>query len=66
MSDFDYDDQDDLMSLDDLDDEENSDYFSGSDDWGDSYDDMDSEAWDREYRGDDVLEELEDDPWALS
>jgi len=66
MSDFDDDDQDDFMSLDDLDNEENSGFYSGSDDWGDSYDDMDAEAWDREYRGDDGSEELEDDPWALS
>lgn len=64
MSDFE--DQDDYMSLDDLDREEESNYATTtSDDWGDSYDDMDSEAWDREYRGDDE-EELEDDPWALS
>lgn len=65
MSDFDFDDQDDLMSLEDLDQEEDSDYFLKNEDWGDSFDDMDSEAWDKEYRGDD-LEELEDDPWALS
>lgn len=63
MSDFD--DQDDFMSLDDLDTEEETGYETGNDDWGDSLDDMDSEAWDREYRGDDS-EELEDDPWALS
>lgn len=65
MSDFDYEDQDEFLSLDDLDHEENSEFSSGNDDWGDSYDDMDSEAWDKEYRGDE-MEELEDDPWALS
>jgi len=61
MSDFD--DQDGFMSLDDLDNEEQSAAGVGSDDWGDSFDDMDSEAWDNEYHAED--EELEDDPWAL-
>lgn len=61
----DFDDQDDDMSLEDLDNEEESGFSVGNDDWGDSFDDMDAEAWDKEYRGDD-LEELEDDPWALS
>jgi hypothetical protein len=63
MSDFD--EQDGFMSLDDLEDEEDSDLSEENDDWGDSFDDMDAEAWDKEYRGDDS-EELEDDPWALS
>jgi len=63
MSDFE--EQDDYMSLEDLDNEEESGYSVPTDDWGDSLDDMDAEAWDKEYRGDD-LEELEDDPWALS
>lgn len=61
----DSDDQDNYMSLEDLDNEEESGLEVASDDWGDSFDDMDSEAWDKEYRGDDS-EELEDDPWALS
>ena len=63
MSDFE--EQDDYMSLEDLDNEEESGYSVPTDDWGDSLDDMDAEAWDKEYRGDDS-EELEDDPWALS
>ncbi len=64
MSDFE--DQDDDMSLEDLDESVDSGSTSVvSDDWGDSYDDMDAESWDKEYRGDDG-EELEDDPWALS
>lgn len=63
MSDFA--DQDDYMSLEDLDSEEESELSLVNDDWSDSLDDMDSEAWDKEYRGEDG-EELEDDPWALS
>ena len=65
MSNFEEQDQDSYMSLEDLDNQEDSEISVVSDDWGDSMDDMDSEAWDKEYRGDDS-EELEDDPWALS
>ncbi len=61
----DYDDHDDNLSFEDLEDEEREITSSEDEDWGDSMDDMDSEAWDRKYRGDDE-EELEDDPWALS
>lgn len=64
MSDFE--DQDDDMSLEDLDESVDTGLTSAAgDDWGDSYDDMDSESWDKEYRGDEG-EELENDPWALS
>ena len=71
MSDWDdLDDEDDekTISLDDLEDLENGKEQDGEpsfdqDDWGDSYDDLDSEAWERQYRQDD--EELEVDPWDL-
>jgi len=34
------------------------------DDWGDSYNDLDSEAWERHY-GQDDEEEITKDPWDL-
>lgn len=58
-------DQDEMLSFEDLDNEETDFSHNNDGDWGDSLDDMDAEAWDREYRGNDS-EELEDDPWALS
>lgn len=63
MSDFE--DRDEFMSLEDLDEESDTGLGPDKEDWGDSFDDMDAEAWDKEYRGNDD-EELEDDPWALS
>ena len=51
-----------IISLDDLEpDEKKGDDQS---DWGDEYDDMDSESWDRQYG--DEEEELEGDPWDLN
>lgn len=57
------------ISLDDLEDiehekEHRDDPFYNEDDWGNSYDDLDSEAWDRQYRKDDN-DEVEPDPWDL-
>ncbi len=70
MSDWDSpeDEDDKTISLDDLESMESSqegDEHSlyDEDDWGDSYDDLDSEAWERQYNHDE--EELERDPWEL-
>lgn len=57
------------ISLDDLEEiehekEHRDDPFYNEDDWGNSYDDLDSEAWDRQYRKDDN-DEVEPDPWDL-
>ena len=57
------------ISLDDLEDiepekEHRDDPLYNEDDWGNSYDDLDSEAWDRQYRKDDN-DEVEPDPWDL-
>lgn len=57
------------ISLDDLEDiehekEHRDDPLYNEDDWGKSYDDLDSEAWDRQYRKDDN-DEVEPDPWDL-
>ena len=57
------------ISLDDLEDiehekEHRDDPLYNEDDWGSSYDDLDSEAWDRQYRKDDN-DEVEPDPWDL-
>ncbi len=55
-------DDDRMVSLDDLEpDEEGTDDHS---DWGDEFDDMDSESWDKQYGDED--EELEGDPWDLN
>ena len=64
------DDEDDkTISLDDLENLEHSkehegDPFYDEDNWGESYDDMDSEAWERQYGIDDD-EEVDTDPWEL-
>ena len=62
------DDEDKVISLDDLESMENKqehqiDSNVDEDDWGDSYDDLDSESWERQYRQDE--EEVERDPWEL-
>ena len=59
--------EDKTISLDDLEDMENGkekehEPSFDQDDWGDSYDDLDSEAWERQYRQDD---DVEVDPWDL-
>lgn len=62
FDDTDEDFDDGMMSLDDLEpDEEGGEDHS---DWGDELDDMDSESWDKEYG--DSEEELEGDPWDLN
>jgi len=67
---FDDEDEDDkTISLDDLESLENDrerqdDPFYDEDDWGDSFDDLDSEAWERQYRQNDD-DEIEPDPWDL-
>lgn len=71
MSDWDVsqddDDEDDsIISLEDLENLENekmNDSPVDEDDWGDSYDDLDSEAWERQYRPEE--DEVEKDPWEL-
>ena len=68
MSDSDEDD-DKTISLDDLEDmehdrEHRDDPFYDEDDWGESYDDLDSEAWERQYRQTDD-DDVEPDPWDL-
>ncbi len=65
---YDDDDEDRTISLDDLESMENEqanqvDSNVDEDDWGDAYDDLDSEAWERQYRQED--EEVERDPWEL-
>ena len=62
------DDEDKTISLDDLESMEKEqanqvDSNVDEEDWGDSYDDLDSEAWERQYRQED--EEVERDPWEL-
>lgn len=70
MSDWKEDEDDErTISLDDLEEiehekEHRDDPFYNEDDWGNSYDDLDSEAWDRQYRKDDN-DEVEPDPWDL-
>jgi len=60
------DDEDDFeektVSLDDL--EPDQDKGEDDSDWGDEYDDMDSESWGRQYGDSDEV--LEGDPWDLS
>ncbi len=71
MSDWDnLDDEEDenTISLDDLEEMENgrereNDTVYDQDDWGDSYDDLDSEAWEKQYRQEE--EDLTVDPWDL-
>lgn len=62
LNDTDGDFDDGMMSLEDLE----PDKKGGDDhaDWGDEYDDMDSESWDKQYG--DEEEELEGDPWDLN
>ena len=73
MSDWDAsedEDEDKTISLDDLENieqegEHQDDPFFDENDWGDSYDDLDSEAWERQYHTDDYGDEVEPDPWDL-
>ena len=74
MSDWDSsigeDDEDKTISLDDLESLENDqeqlvDSHLDEDDWGDSFDDLDSEAWERQYGLENGDDELERDPWEL-
>ncbi len=56
------------ISLDDLetiekDKERENDSSQDKDDWGDSYDDLDSESWEQQYRQDDDGPDV--DPWDL-
>ena len=60
----DFEEKDDDISLEDLEREESSEYSGTCDDWSDSYDDIDSEAWESEYGSDE--DELSGDPWSLS
>ena len=58
------------ISLDDLESQENEqehnvDVPVDEDDWGDSFDDLDSEAWERQYGQEDDDDEVERDPWEL-
>jgi hypothetical protein len=70
MSDWDtsQDEEENVISLDDLEEMENEQDGQAEnpdeDDWGDTYDDLDSEAWDRRY-GQEDYEELDKDPWDL-
>ncbi len=72
MSDWDTseeEDEDKTISLDDLENleqeqEHQDDPYYDENDWGDSYDDLDSEAWERQY-GTDEDEDVEPDPWDL-
>ena len=73
MSEWEKEEEDKTISLDDLENiererereqEKRDDPFYNEDDWGDSYDDLDSEAWERQYRQDDE-DEIESDPWGL-
>lgn len=62
--------EDNTISLDDLESLENSQEYPDDiqvdeDDWGDSYDDLDSESWEKQFGLDDVEEEIERDPWEL-
>lgn len=71
MSDWDNledEDEDKTISLDDLESIEKdkareNDSPVDQDDWGDSYDDLDSEAWERQYPQED--DGVEVDPWEL-
>jgi hypothetical protein len=61
--------EDKTISLDDLEDQEQDsehqdDPYYDEDDWGESFDDLDSEAWERQYHTND-LDEVESDPWEL-
>ncbi|QEN09345.1 hypothetical protein EXM22_15675 [Oceanispirochaeta crateris] len=62
FNDSDEDIDDGIISLYDL--ESDDDRVDDHDDWGDEFDDMDSESWDREYG--DSEEVLEGDPWDLN
>ena len=58
------------ISLDDLESLENNQEKPGDanvddDDWGDSFDDLDSEAWEKQYGQEDADDEIERDPWEL-
>jgi hypothetical protein len=70
MSDWDtsHDEEENVISLDDLEEMENEQDGQAEnpdeDDWGDTYDDLDSEAWDRRY-GQEDYEELDKNPWDL-
>lgn len=73
MSEWEKQEEDKTISLDDLENierererkrEQRDDPFYNENDWGDSYDDLDSEAWERQYRQDDE-DEIESDPWGL-
>ena len=63
-------DDDKTISLDDLenlehDQEHQDDPYYDENDWGDSYDDLDSEAWERQYHTEDDGDDVEPDPWDL-
>jgi len=69
-SSFDGDEEGKTISLDDLESQENEqehnvDVPVDEDDWGDSFDDLDSEAWERQYGQEDDDDEVERDPWEL-
>jgi hypothetical protein len=62
------DDDDNVISLDELEKLEKerarpADSHVDEDDWGDSYDDLDGEAWERQYQQEE--DEVERDPWEL-
>ncbi|MCK5734931.1 MAG: hypothetical protein KAH21_00580, partial [Spirochaetaceae bacterium] len=62
--------EDKTISLDDLESLENDqqnqvDSNVDKDDWGDSMDDLDGEAWESQYGLDDEDDEVERDPWEL-
>jgi len=61
-------DDDNVISLDELENMEKerarpADSHVDEDDWGDSYDDLDGEAWERQYQQEE--DEVERDPWEL-
>jgi len=70
MSDWDSleEDNDNVISLDDLENMENQlesdeDSCLNDDDWSDSFDDLDSEEWEKQYHIEDEIPEK--DPWEL-
>lgn len=60
MSDYD---DDEMLSLDEMEDDDYSE--GGSDDWGDDLDDQDSGFWGERYGNDEDDVDADYDPWAL-
>ncbi len=67
MSDYDDYDEDEIVSLDDVAEDELKEDSSKGNDWDDNSDDMDSGEWGNQYGyTDDDLGEDDIDPWALN